>query len=676
MGKQDTTRLAVVALLVGVALGIAIAVGALAVAESGDSSPDPDTGTSGGEDNDLMPVVPGGEMLNTTAPAVGDTGLEQFGTTEAFREYVRAGQLRAETGRWRFGRGGLVTLEGDAAAAPSGSDDATQSTAPERVAGSNVQVAGLDEPDTVKTDGRNFYYSPSAGPYVVPPRPTGPDTPSDTPVPPWAPSESHVIDVSDPADPSTLTTIDSGGKLLQTGDRLVVFNQTGGTVVGYDVSDPAAPVESWRLPLDAGLVTARETGGQLYVVTQTFVGPETDCPIAPLGGQAIECGAIYAPETQTGADATYTAFSIDAESGDIEDSVSVVGTGDNTVVYMSPNGLYLTDTTGVAQSELRLSWAEQSGAVPAELTERLEEIAGYNISERSKQQEMRRAVSRYSSLLNGTTLQESFDSYRIAHQETLTQTSIVRVDVDEGRLDVAETGTVPGEPLNQFALDEYRGTLRVTTTIPRVAGAESDNHLYVLDNETLDRETRVTGMGHDQRVYSVRYVGDTAYVVTFRQVDPFYVVDFEEPTDPELLSELELPGFSSYLHPADDGHVIGIGKENGQVKSVLFDVTDPTNTSVADQIQLNSFWSAIDESHHAFTIDRRHEVFVLPAGNSATIVDYADGELEVVREVSAGAEVNRARYVDDHLYIFAGDEIVVLDQTTWERTTTLSLDDG
>ncbi|ERH11243.1 MAG: beta propeller domain protein [halophilic archaeon J07HX64] len=657
----------------GVAFGIMITVGVLSVTDTGNS--EPETGTPGEDDSQLLPVVPGGQMLNTTAPAIGDTGLEQFGTTEAFRGYVRAGQRRAETGWWRFGQPG-VTFEGNATAAPDATNSVAQSSGPDRVAGSNVQVAGLDEPDMVKTDGRNFYYSPSAGRYAIPPRPVEPGTPGSTPVPPWAPSESHVVDVSNPADPSTLTTIDSGGELLQTGDRLVVFNETGGTVVGYDVSDPGAPVESWRLPLDARLVTARETGGQLYVVTQTFVGPETDCPIAPLGGQAVECGAIYGPETQTGADATYTALSIDAESGDIEDSVSVVGTGDNTVVYMSPNGLYLTDTTGVAASELRLSWAEQSEVVPAELAGRLEEIAGYNISERSKQQEMRRAVTRYSSLVNGTTLRESFERYRVAHQENLTQTSIVRIDVEEGRLDVAETGTVPGEPLNQFALDEYQGTLRITTTIPRVAGAESDNHLYVLDNETLDRETRVTGMGHDQRVYSVRYVGDTAYVVTFRQVDPFYVIDFEEPTEPELLSELELPGFSSYLHPADDDHVIGIGKENGQVKSVLFDVTDPTDTAVADQIQLDSFWSAIDESHHAFMIDRRHEVFVLPAGNTAKIIDYADGELEVVREVSAGAEVNRARYVDDQLYIFAGDEIIVLDQTTWERTTTLSVGDG
>jgi Secreted protein containing C-terminal beta-propeller domain distantly related to WD-40 repeats len=75
-------------------------------------------------------------------------------------------------------------------------------------------------------------------------------------------------------------------------------------------------------------------------------------------------------------------------------------------------------------------------------------------------------------------------------------------------------------------------------------------------------------------------------------------------------------------------------------------------------------------------IDRRHEVFVLPAGNTARIVDYAGGELDVVREVTAEAEVTRARYVDDYLYVFAGGEVIVLDQTTWEQTTTLSVGNG
>jgi inhibitor of cysteine peptidase len=232
---------------------------------------------------------------------------------------------------------------------------------------------------------------------------------------------------------------------------------------------------------------------------------------------------------------------------------------------------------------------------------------------------------------------------------------------------------VPGEPLDQFALDEYEDTLRITTTIPRAGDAESINHLYVLDSESLDRESEVTGMGEDQRVYAVRYVGDTAYLITFRRVDPFYVVDFEEPTEPELLGDLKLPGFSTYLHPIDDDTVLGIGEENRQVKAVLFDVTEPTDPEVGDDLVLDERWSAIDNSHHAFLIDRRHGVFFLPAEEKGLVVNYTGGELEVVAEVQADSRVSRARYVDDYLYVFAGEEVIVLDQSDWERTTTLTL---
>ncbi|PSP45794.1 hypothetical protein BRC69_05040 [Halobacteriales archaeon QH_6_66_25] len=246
-------------------------------------------------------------------------------------------------------------------------------------------------------------------------------------------------------------------------------------------------------------------------------------------------------------------------------------------------------------------------------------------------------------------LREQFEEYRADHQEELVQTSVVHVAVEDGDLRVGETGTVPGEPLNQFALDKYEGTLRIATTIPRAGDAKSTNQLHVLDSETLTQEDKVTGMGQDQRIYSVRYVGDTAYLVTFRQVDPFYVVDFEEPRDPELLGKLKLPGFSNYLHPVDNQTVLGIGKEDREVKAALFDVSDPTTPEVGDDLKLDK------------------------AENTGLVVDYTGGELEVVKEVRADAPVSRARYVDDYLYVFAGNEIIVLDQTDWSRETTLSV---
>jgi uncharacterized secreted protein with C-terminal beta-propeller domain len=680
---QDSTRyLLVLVLAVGLAMGFTVGI----VGPDAPWADDDETG-------ELSEANPGSSSLQLNGTGPNDQGtppasVQQFGSAEAFQAYVQAGTDLRNSGAFptlspTVGAPtvqpdiALETTEGVARSDTGFSgDESGGGDAPERIGETNVQVEGLDELDTVKTDGSNFYYSISNSyGYARPIEPLPGGDEVRVPPPPEPVRSTNVIDATEPSDPTEIADIDTGGELLQTGDTLVVFESD--RLVGYDVSDPSDPSQEWSRSLDDSLVTARESGGTLYVVTQTPVGPSTPCPIEPMAGVSVDCGAVYAPTTQTTADGTYTAISIDAESGDIDDEVSFVGTGSGTVVSMFPDSLYVTYTTGIARSDLRLSWASESDIVPAELADRIEEIDSYNISESSKQREIDRAIANAGgsgdSGVDPATLREDFRSFLTDNQGRLTRTGIVRVDVDGSDLSVGETGSVPGTPLNQFALDEYEGTLRVATTIPRVGDAESTNSLHVLDNESLEQEDAVTGMGEGQRVYAVRYEGDRAYVVTFRQVDPFYVIDFEEPRNPDLLGELKLPGFSSYLHPIDDDSVLGIGEESGQVKAALFDVSDPTDPEVADDLKLDSYWSAIADSHHAFTIDRRHEVFVLPAGSSAKVVSYAGDELEVVKEVTTAEEVTRARYVENSLYIFAGSEVVVLDETDWERTTTLDV---
>ncbi|PSQ47704.1 hypothetical protein BRD19_08685 [Halobacteriales archaeon SW_7_65_23] len=654
MPERTVWAIALLTLVVGAVLGAGLATSVL------------DDGSDEQTPNDPTATGPSADRLDPALLLANESSVEQFGTAEAFKQYVRAGQQQDGRIRVREGRlqGGVENEamedggNGNGDGARRGGDDGgdamesadsaeftggSGSEEPERVGETNVQVEGFDEPDVVKTDGANFYYSPVAGGHH--PRPVIEDDDhrrSEEPDP-----STHVIDLSEPADPAAIANVDASGRMLQTGDTLVVFEQRESRIVGYDVSDPANPVESWSQPLEDRLVTAREAGGQVYVVTETSLGYSTPCPIEPLGeDHAVDCGDVYRPDVQTSAEATYTAFSIDAASGTVEDSVSFVGTGDDTVVYMSEGSLYLTYTTGISEADLLASWVTDTDAFPQHVKDRVAEINSYDISERSKQREISQAIEQWLRSLSEEERRELNEDLR---------------------------GPDPGEPLNQFALDKYEGTLRIATTIPRAGDAKSTNQLHVLDSETLTQEDKVTGMGEDQRIYSVRYVGDTAYLVTFRQVDPFYVVDFEEPRDPELLGKLKLPGFSNYLHPVDNQTVLGIGKEDREVKAALFDVSDPTTPEVGDDLQLDEHFSAIDESHHAFMMDREHGVFFLPAENTGLVVDYTGGELEVVKEVRADAPVSRARYVDDYLYIFAGNEIIVLDQTDWTRETTLSV---
>jgi len=683
---RNAVTVAVLALVVGSALGAGAAlsvVGPTAPGAPAADKPDESTDTTGTTDDG-----PPGENQGESADAA-VTELGTFANESAFDAYVRRGTALADRGgptvRFQAGTDD-VALEEDvmrvetADTATGGGDGGGGATEPSRIANTNVQVDALDEPDVVKTDGRHFYYAPhERGPQ---PRAFREGTSADevSRVIENADAETHVLDAGDPARPDEIASIDTTGRLLQTGETLVVLEHD--RLAGYDVSDPADPHEAWSSPLNGSVVSAREKNGTVYVVTETPTGPGA-CPIEPLGAEhAIACEDIYRPGTQIPVDATYTAVALDADDGEVHDSVSFVGAARNSVVYVSGDAIYVTYTEPEDRSAVMAQFLrEEFDRTPDHLADRVTEIQSYDITPASKEREIRRAFDRWVATLPADerdavreSFHEGFSEYIGERQRDLSQTGIVRVEATDESLSVDATGTVPGRPLNQFSLDQHDGTLRVATTVPGLGSADSENDLYTLDSKSLATRGNETGMGTTEEIYAVRYVGDTAYVVTFRRIDPFHVVDLSDPTEPEELGELELPGFSSYLHPVDDDHVLGVGEENGKVKTVLFDVSDPSNPTIADSTVLDQRWSAVAETHHAFLMDRKHEVFVLPAGERSLVFDYTGGKLERETTIETSQPASRARYVDDYLYVFAGDSVAVVDERSWERTTTLELD--
>jgi len=563
-----------------------------------------------------------------------------------------------------------------------------------RVAGTNVQEGGIDEPDVVKTDGRYFYYAPEGrlphlGPAVERPEvrgtPTltapgrgdseGSERRSERPEP-----RTHVVDTQEPADPELVERINVSGRMVRSGDTLVVIASEA--LVGYDVSDPASPTRSWVRPLNDSLVSARAQNGQLYLVTRDGASASEPCPLEPVGASdPVPCSDVHHPTEQISVDATYTALSIDPASGDVSDATSFVGTRDSTVVYMSQDALYVTYTTRTDRTDLAMDYLlNESSVAPDHVKQRIREIKSYDLSPRAKRLEMSRTVERWLDSMEREerrsvreSLNEGLDAYVESQKRELTETGVVKIGVGDGDLDVDRVGTVPGEPLNQFSLDAHDGTLRIATTIPGVAGTDSENDVYVLDANTMSIRGAETGMGVTEEIYSVRYVGETAYMVTFRQTDPFHVVDLSNPDDPVERGELELPGFSDYLHPVGDGMIMGIGREDGQAKVVLFDATDPTNPRIADSKILDERFSAVSQNHHAFMQDARHDVVFLPAGETGVVLNYANDTLAIEKRVDLDGPAQRARYVNDYLYVFAPGEITVLDETTWERETSLEL---
>ena len=611
-------------------------------------------------------------------------GVSYFGGETEFRKYVKASQRLGSGGVPVARAGGAAgggdggggdaaaveqraTVETTARTAPAADTGGVGGTTDTRVGTTNVQVAGIDEPDLVKTDGEHFFYAPRQRYRAVRTTPVAGDGVA-RPEPRERPNTT-VIDIDDPAAPDVAAEINASGQLLQTGDSLVVLGP--GELVGYDVGDASDPERVWSHPLNGSLVAARLVDGRLYLITASGVDPADPCPVEPLGGAApVACTDVAHPETQVRVDATYTAVAMDPATGAVSDATGMVGTWENTVVYADGEDLYLTYTERTDRTAVLTDYLLASDILPAGVKAEIAMIRDAEPRDeqwRAVAEQVREWAERsdrdrrevYRELTDG------LGEYLSERKRTLTRTGVVRVELGTD-LRVAAHGSVPGEPLNQFSLSSHDGTLRVATTVPGYGGGGSENDLYTLGRETLDRQGSVTGMGEGQRVYAVRYVGETAYVVTFRQVDPLHVVDLSDPADPVERGTLELPGFSTYLHPIDDGHVLGVGEEEGRVKAVLFDVSDPTDPVVDDSLRLEAGWSAVADSHHAFTIDRRHEVFVLPAGQQALAVDYTDSSLDVQRRVETAEPVTRARYVGDYLYVFAGQTVTVLDERGWD----------
>ncbi len=554
-------------------LGVALVGAACSSHDDGVTPVTPTTGTTGADTTD-SPVVDIDDLAFVSR-------LTPLGDCDAVLAHLREEALARVGpygldgfGGWYGPLGGRDDMVVAAEAATDGAVDAggaTQSTvaASDDFSGTNTAEVGVDEADIIKTDGERIY-TVHEGKLVIVDL-TGTE-----------PRRAGSVRLDEQA---------WQGELLLDGDRVYVVSTAGGFAVPLsdvglsrttptygatttvieevDVSDPDAPAVTRTLTVDGSYVSVRVVDGVARIVVNAT---PTELPFLY---PANEAGEARAEEInrQVIAESTLEqwlpAYTLEVAGGDttgglllpceqVEAPTEFAGFGTTSVLSLPLDG-GLTDPTGTSVGVLAPgTWVYAS-------TENLYvATASYVPPEAFEDQDwdQRALDERY-----GT----SIHRFGIAGTE---------------RAEYQASGTVPGHLLNDLSLSELDGDLRVATTLGSPWSDESSESVITVlrrDGDTLAEIGRVGGLGEGEQIYAARFVGTNAYVVTFRQTDPFYVVDLSDPANPVVRGELKVPGYSGYLHQVGDGLVLGIGQEGTEegmltgMKASLFDVSDPAN---------------------------------------------------------------------------------------------------
>lgn len=227
------------------------------------------------------------------------------------------------------------------------------------------------------------------------------------------------------------------------------------------------------------------------------------------------------------------------------------------------------------------------------------------------------------------------------HMSYGSDTKILKFNLNNGKINFKAEANIEGGINNQFSMDEHNNYFRIATTIGKTYNMDdsTSNSLYVLD-ENLKEVGRLDGIAKAEKIYSVRYVGDRAYVVTFKEIDPLFVIDLSNPKNPKILGELKIPGYSTYLHPYDDNHIIGFGYDtkpnawdtgvvNDGLKMSMFDITDLSNPKEMFTVKIgeNGTSSPLTNNHKALLFSKEKNLIAFPVTN------YTNGNREYKAQV-------------------------------------------
>ncbi len=398
----------------------------------------------------------------------------------------------------------------------------------------NTQVDNVDEADVVKTDGEYMYYLNETNLFIVDSYPA---------------EQMEVIHQHDFSSeglyPLELFLYEDhlAAILISSEEQANNRYSTKTIVKTYNIKDPSNPSIERDFQLDYRYLSSRMIENNLYLITSSYISDSAENPgymDSSLSNSVVEIEyndlfLMSNSSKQYSRMNVVAAFPIDEPDQKAQVKAYIGGNGEN--VYVSTDHIFIADTTSSPVTEAPI-----------------EDFLG--------------------SLVN--------HDYDLNFQKH--GTCIYRIKINDGVIGEFDSAFVPGTVHNQFAMDEHKGYFRLTTQTGNWRYASSN--VYVLD-ENMNLCGSLKGLAPEEQIYASRFMGDRLYLVTFKAVDPLFVIDLKDPENPSVLGELKIPGYSEYIHPLDENHIIGFGKNTAGgndnfswyqgLKMAIFDITDVNN---------------------------------------------------------------------------------------------------
>lgn len=455
------------------------------------------------------------------------------------------------------------------------------------------------------------------------------------------------------------------------GYRCGGYSDSVTNVFVYDIKDRKNPVLESNLSFEGNYVDSRMINNNVYLISSKYANIDNPRPpIYYANGleKDIPLSSVYYFDYPDNSYVFDTISSINLESNYINSKVYLLGGNGN--IYATDKNIYITYQKSMSGKEYYDKMIQEVylQVLPDELKNKVNEIANSNSPYYEKQNSIYNIVYNYSISLNGNeksnfdkTLSEKMSDFQKNIAKEKQKTAIHKISIDKDDINYVQTGEVLGTTLNQFSMDEYNDYFRIATTTGESWNGNSNNNVYILDQD-LKQVGTLENLAPGERIYSTRFMGDRAYLVTFKNVDPLFVIDLKDPTNPQVLGYLKIPGYSDYLHPYDSTHVIGIGKDANEsidqdkvhspgaiyytaikgLKISLFDVSDVENpTEVSKYIigERGTDSSALYE-HKAFLFDKDKKIIVIPVTEAKLVnVSYGYSTYEQSETVFQGAYV-------------------------------------